>query len=316
MASRLFDIQCTPDIFGVEIFLRRKELRCSQVVLSSLSGVSDSHLSNIERGADVTVTRFVKVAAALGMPPGALVQRCLRVVCDPDEARSNIDGLCVSEPSWLASEYLKGCATEAVCSIVHDIVILALGCEFTDEQPAQCDAGGRSEMLVQKFRVWMGSQTPLEVSWFVVRLRMQGVLWLLGSGVFTREEIEAAAASWIEDSGISQMPLDETSRMRDEGNVSKTPTEKLIDRVKSHLCVRGSQADLSRALDIPPQTLSNYLLGVNVPNGDVALRMLEWVTAREAKNKDAAGARTPTAHKTRSEKHTINEKIKPSRNRP
>jgi hypothetical protein len=54
---------------------------------------------------------------------------------------------------------------------------------------------------------------------------------------------------------------------------------------------------LARHLGVPPQRIRDWLAGERFPGGETALQLLEWVTAEEAKQNTAAGARTPTAAK-------------------
>jgi transcriptional regulator with XRE-family HTH domain len=60
-----------------------------------------------------------------------------------------------------------------------------------------------------------------------------------------------------------------------------------------------AKATLARALGVPRQWVNDWLLGKHEPGGDITLRMLDWVTAEEAKKKSPGSAQTPPERKTR-----------------
>jgi transcriptional regulator with XRE-family HTH domain len=89
--------------------------------------------------------------------------------------------------------------------------------------------------------------------------------------------------------------------------------DRLMSRLKGATSDRGSKSALARQLGVPPQRINDWLNGTSVPGGEVALQMLEWVTAKEAQSKPkkrAGSALTRPALKTRKSKSTTNEKAK------
>lgn len=90
--------------------------------------------------------------------------------------------------------------------------------------------------------------------------------------------------------------------------------EKLFSRVSRAAKVRGTKAEIALHLGVVPQRLNDWLSGVNEPGGEITLRLLEWVTAAEAKQtkKRAGSVRARPALKTRNQKSPSNEKPKSS----
>ncbi len=82
----------------------------------------------------------------------------------------------------------------------------------------------------------------------------------------------------------------------------------LLARVRNAASHWGGKSELARILGVKPQTVSQYLNGRSQPSAEVALRMLDWVTAREAKTKkDTRGARTPRVRKAQAKETSQNE---------
>jgi len=94
--------------------------------------------------------------------------------------------------------------------------------------------------------------------------------------------------------------LTKDSEYRNIGNM-KSPIKILLARVALATKARGKKAALAKFLHVPPPRISDWLRGNYEPSGDSALRLLEWVTAEEAKQKaDRGSAETPPRRKTRS----------------
>lgn len=67
---------------------------------------------------------------------------------------------------------------------------------------------------------------------------------------------------------------------------------------------------LALYLGVPKQRITNWLNGNRYPNGESVLRLLEWVTAEEAKQRTLAGvSRTHKGEQTRKRK-SENENLK------
>lgn len=75
----------------------------------------------------------------------------------------------------------------------------------------------------------------------------------------------------------------------------------------------GAKARLARELGVSKQVVNAWLTGDGTPGAENALRLLEWVTAYEAKKESLGGADTPPRPKTRKPKpNTSNEEPKQS----
>lgn len=80
---------------------------------------------------------------------------------------------------------------------------------------------------------------------------------------------------------------------------------RLRKRLKAATSKRGKQTQLARFLKVPPSRVNEWLAGTYEPGAEIALRMLEWVTAEEAKQKTPASAcNTGKGHQTRSRQST------------
>jgi transcriptional regulator with XRE-family HTH domain len=70
---------------------------------------------------------------------------------------------------------------------------------------------------------------------------------------------------------------------------------------------RGDSANLARKFRVSPQAVAKWLSGASAPTAETTLRLLEWVTAEEAKQKKGAGsvseARPARKTQTRKSKH-------------
>lgn len=90
-----------------------------------------------------------------------------------------------------------------------------------------------------------------------------------------------------------------------KGNVAsvKSPLKDLLRRLALATVERGKKATLARFLDVAPARISEWIHGAKEPSGEVTLRLLEWVAAEEAQQKNTpAGATNVVKGKTRSPK--------------
>lgn len=92
--------------------------------------------------------------------------------------------------------------------------------------------------------------------------------------------------------------------------------DSLIARVNNATQSHGAKSDLARFLGVPPQRVREWLSGAKSPGGETTLRLLEWVTAEEAKQNAPAGAtNTREGQQTRNKKHANESKSGPPRRR-
>ena len=83
----------------------------------------------------------------------------------------------------------------------------------------------------------------------------------------------------------------------------------LLERVRRTASRYGAKSELARFLGVSQQAVSSYLRGKSLPGAEVALRMLQWVTACEDQSKkDARGVAAPLARKAQARKSQSNEK--------
>lgn len=71
-------------------------------------------------------------------------------------------------------------------------------------------------------------------------------------------------------------------------------------RLKTATRKYGARAALARTFKVTPQAVAEWLSGASAPTAETTLRLLEWVTAEEAKQKrSAAASHAATARSTR-----------------
>jgi transcriptional regulator with XRE-family HTH domain len=88
----------------------------------------------------------------------------------------------------------------------------------------------------------------------------------------------------------------------------------LRNRLRVATRERGAQAEIARLLEVTPQAVAEWLAGASAPTADNTLRLFDWITKREAQQKQSAGSgRTRPARKTRKSKSKRYEKAKSSR---
>jgi len=121
--------------------------------------------------------------------------------------------------------------------------------------------------------------------------------------------IERQLQSWDKNNAIKILTESYTSR-----NVSgvKSPMKILLGRVSLATKARGKKAALAKFLKLPPPRVSEWLHGAGEPSGEIALRLLEWVTAEEAQQKSPGDVTSATKGKTHLTESKTNEKRKTS----
>lgn len=125
------------------------------------------------------------------------------------------------------------------------------------------------------------------------------------------ELIEYTAAALTEAYAVQpRKPLTEKNEfsvdsVTDSSNTSgvDSPLSKLLNRVRRSCAAHGRKAQLAKFLGVPMPRISEWLGGVQQPGGETTLRMLEWVTAEEAKQTKSPGSvEAPPEPKTRLKK--------------
>jgi transcriptional regulator with XRE-family HTH domain len=88
----------------------------------------------------------------------------------------------------------------------------------------------------------------------------------------------------------------------------------LRSRIRALTDRHGARAQLAREFEVTPQAVAEWLSGASAPTAETTLRLREWVSEAEAKQKKRAGsATTRPALKTRKSKSNKHEKAKSSR---
>ncbi|SPE60156.1 hypothetical protein SBV1_3750003 [Verrucomicrobia bacterium] len=64
----------------------------------------------------------------------------------------------------------------------------------------------------------------------------------------------------------------------------------LLNRVARAAALHGKKSELAKFLGVPRPRISNWLSQDRAPNGEVTLRMLEWVQAEEANQTKSPGS--------------------------
>jgi len=74
----------------------------------------------------------------------------------------------------------------------------------------------------------------------------------------------------------------------------------------------GARAQLAREFNVKPQAVAEWLSGASAPTAENTLRLREWVSEAEAKQKKRAGSAVTRPALTRRSKSTKHEKAKSS----
>jgi transcriptional regulator with XRE-family HTH domain len=127
----------------------------------------------------------------------------------------------------------------------------------------------------------------------------------LGSATPFEEIIEGHISKlWPDLESPAKKMLTETSLKGIVSNV-KSPLKVLLERVARATAQRGKQAALAACLNVSPSRVSEWVRGVKEPGGEYTLRLLEWVSAEEAKQQNApGGVISTTGDLTRSTDHS------------
>lgn len=94
--------------------------------------------------------------------------------------------------------------------------------------------------------------------------------------------------------------------------------KELLQRVRLATRLKGKKTDLAKFLGCPQPRVSEWLAETRFPGGEVALLMLEWVQAEEAKQQETLGgaSNTTKGRKTRKLRTLSHEKSKQVRQKP
>jgi hypothetical protein len=76
----------------------------------------------------------------------------------------------------------------------------------------------------------------------------------------------------------------------------------LVTRLKTATSKHGAKAQLAREFGVSKQVVHAWLTGEGTPGAENTLRLLEWVTAKEAQQKSLGDAPTSPRPKTRKPK--------------
>lgn len=122
------------------------------------------------------------------------------------------------------------------------------------------------------------------------------------------------ALTRIRDAKLQRMQLDEGLRKGNDARVSSSMLQQLLARVSRATMEHGAKKALADALGVQKAQVSQWLTSKRSPNAEDTLRLLEWVTTAEAKQKkEPSGGDTPKGRVTRKSKNTTNEKAKSDR---
>jgi hypothetical protein len=67
----------------------------------------------------------------------------------------------------------------------------------------------------------------------------------------------------------------------------------LLERLRLATAKRGRKTELAAWLGVPRQSVNHWLSARKEPSGETTLRLLNWVTAEEAKTKNPASVASP-----------------------
>ncbi len=94
------------------------------------------------------------------------------------------------------------------------------------------------------------------------------------------------------------------------GNIApvKSPMVDLLGRLNKATSQRGKKSELAKHMGVPLPNVSQWLSGDRAPGGETTLRLLAWVQAQEAKQKDPGRVSPRPEPKTRVHSPKVYEK--------
>jgi len=141
---------------------------------------------------------------------------------------------------------------------------------------------------------------------------------IIGEWVVGKSELEEKLPDMAER--VSGQPVNKETSINSfsESSIDKVPNseyqldvrltwKQLKARLNKATEPRGKRAELARAVDVYQSRLNSWLDDVQEPGAEATFRLLEWVTAEEAKTKSSTGVQAPVEPKARTEKDTTNE---------
>jgi len=295
---------------GGELRALRVEAALSLRDLQARTGVHYTEIHRIEGGMqDCRLESFLRIATGLGWSPARVWDDIIAtlsgpiysdsVLQDPDFTGfiQRIGGLVAGHRRLLADVLGNWCSMAARMLASANPVRLAALMRFNIQ-----------EVEAPFFRFadrWDRCSKTLERLGLLDSLDAHPIATLRGEGLLTPGTIQGLRAAFVPDVGLAK-----EKQSSEKGLTSVTPSSKspavtgeldsLIDRAKRACLPRGSggRRRLAKFLGVPMPRISEWLNGTKTPAGDTTLRLLEWVTAEEAKQRTgAAGGSTPTAPK-------------------
>ena len=313
----------------------RLGMRLSIRELAKMTGVSPSHLLRIESSEyDFTITKFIRICEALGLPVGIILESALFKTRDLEMAQQNVwddpDLAPISESTTLPDDRgstatdrlgaLVLALSEAVIAMVMSSNPAGLARSFETLFP---EVKPRLQALAERIDIWATIEERIYTVKAIQsrpfsRLRAMGVLdielidlYAIRSPGWVYEELPRLHLRWLKyllgkeerpvlsptesEAETSQNKKDLTD-ITPQGNTPDVhnPLGQLLRRLAHATREHGKKAALAKHLNLTMPRISEWLSGVKEPGGKNTLRLLEWVTAEEANQIKSPGNVSPS----------------------
>lgn len=269
---------------GERVAHARKSLRVSQAKLAPLVGLTRDQLNNIELG-------------RVALRADAGVRLCLELDCNPLWLAygSDFERMPFIRFAPLGTATSRQGFSEFIAR--HRDAYIAVRAAVVAHDEGSLDRlTAEQEAILSLLKTW-AIRIVADDYWAIARhLRRAAEEFDLAKGALTQHARSVIVA-----------------RMKPHERASRW--EQLRKRLNRATTRRGTQVALARVLGVTRQAVSEWLRKPNrAPSAETTLRLLEWVTAEEAKpkTKRPASARTDAGLTTQQQKSTSHEKRKSS----
>ena len=273
----------------------REDMNLSVREAAKLCGMSANQVTRMENGEDFTTGKLVQLAVPLGAPPAAVINGALTITPNSYSGRpaASIAALAELLPMTQA---IKSKHPEA--RTLHLVELMDLigvcACHLLLSANPQLSLQqleiplpslrARFEQFINAY----GLETSTAERAAVYRaINQHPARKLRALGLLTEDVIgESLERDKDENSNAhSQLTSDAVEGTDEEVPQNSDIWLRLVERVSKITSQRGDRARLARDLNVTRQAVSNWLSGASAPSAVVTLRLLEWVTAEEAKQK-------------------------------
>jgi transcriptional regulator with XRE-family HTH domain len=314
---------------------RRHDLSLRE--LERQSGVSDSEILKVESGSqECRLSSFVKLCSALGLPGGLVLDQVV------SSSSAYFSTIIHDDPAfekltlrWTAGAFhAEALSAQMACICAVASHLLRCSNAFGKARSFNYPDDELRNLFESFARRIDNLDDPLDRTSVLMALKKQPIreiesqglmpLKFLDSFVGQLNRLKPAAPGIHRGAGVPiwyplPAPANPLGRPTEKNNLrdhqvlldnnrvkkgNRYTWGSLRRRIRAATRERGARARLARKFRVTPQAVAEWLSGASAPTAETTLRLLEWVTAEEAKQKKSAGnvSETRPARKTQTRK--------------